>query len=128
MSNAQEPLREEKYYILEFTQLGMDIESWAAKETRTMPSQPLSVTDSTRLVSELRAYGEHGKRAAEWFEHRNKKVFQERRNRIALIRHFVAIVLYDQVFDQFAFGFERAYSQYLRNIENQLCRNRSCCS
>ena len=45
MSSAQEPLREEKYYVLEFNQIGMDVDSWAAKETRTMSKQPLSESD-----------------------------------------------------------------------------------
>lgn len=122
MTSAQEPLREEKYYVLEFCQIGMDIDSWAAKETRTMSKKPLSEADWRQLFSELYKSGEHGRKAAEGFEAKNK-IFQERRNRIVLIRHVIAVILFDRIFDVFTFGFKRDYAEYFKDIEAQLCRN-----
>jgi hypothetical protein len=121
MSGAQEPLREEKYYILEFSQIGMDIDSWAAKETRTMSKQPLSESDSLQLLSSLHTCGAHGTKAAEWFGGKDKRFFEERRNRIALIRHVTAIVLFDRVFDRFALALKPEFSEYLKSIEKELC-------
>jgi hypothetical protein len=123
MSSAQEPLRDEQFYILEFNQIRIDIESWAAKETRTMPKQSLSETQSLQLISLLKTYGETGNNAAEWFRHKDRRFFQERRNQIALIRHLIAVVLFDQVFDRFAFGFERGYSKYFTDIEKLICKH-----
>jgi hypothetical protein len=122
MSSGQEPLREENYYVLEFRQIGMDVDSWAAKETRTMSKKPLSEADCKQLFSELYKSGEHGRKAAEGFEAKTK-LFQERRNRIVLIRHVIAIILFDRIFDVFTFGFKRDYADYFKDIEAQLCRN-----
>ena len=123
MSSAQEPLREEKYYILEFSQVGMDIDSWAAKETRTMSKESLSENDSLQLCSELQKCGEYGNRATQLFEGKNRMLFQERRHRISLIRHVTAIILFNRVFDLFAFGLSRDYSEYFKNIEARFCLN-----
>jgi hypothetical protein len=123
MTNAQDPLREENYYIREFAQLATTVETMAAKETHKMSKKPLSDSDSLQLVSTLRTYGDSGIRAAEWFGNQDRKYFQERRNRIALIRHIIAIVLFDAIFDRFAFGLEREYSEYFKSIENELCGN-----
>jgi hypothetical protein len=123
MSSAQEPLRDEQFYILEFNQIRMDVESWAAKETRTMPKQFLPEPASSQLFSLLKTYGETGSNVAEWFRHKDRRFFQERRNQIALIRHLIAVVLFDQVFDRFAFGFDRNYSKYFIDIEKLICKH-----
>jgi chromosome segregation ATPase len=125
MSNAQEPLREEKHYLLDFSQIGIDVESWAAKETRAMSKQSLSESDCHQIFSGLYECGKHGKRAAEWFEAKDKTIFQERKNRITLVRHVIAIILFDRILDQFAFGFKPDYSEYFKRIETQLCLNSS---
>lgn len=121
MSNAQEPLREEDYYIAEFSQIRSDIESWAAKETRTMPKQPLSEKNIPSLVSRLRTLGEHGMAAAQWISKKETNFFQQRRNRIALIRLVAAVVLFDKVFDLFSFGMTREDSEFFKGIEKDLC-------
>ena len=123
MSNAQEPLREEKYYVFEFRQIGMDIEFWAAKRLRTMPTKSLSNTDSRVIVSELRNCGEYGETASKWFDGKDIKQFKERRNLIVMIRHVVAVVLYDRVFAQFIFGFSRRTSVYFDEVEKRICLN-----
>jgi hypothetical protein len=123
MSSAQEPLREEQYYILEFTQIRMDIESWAAKETRNMPKQTLSEQECAQLVQSLSACGETGINAAEWFQRRDRRGWQDRRSRICLIRHFVAVVLFGHVFERFAFSFDRTWSKYFSDMEKLICKN-----
>jgi hypothetical protein len=123
MSSAQDPLRDEQFYILEFNQIRMDIESWAAKETRTMPKQFLSESESFQLISLLKTYGETGNNVAEWFRRKDRRFFQERRTQIALIRHLIAVVLFDQVFNRFAFGFDRSHSKYFTDIEKLVCKH-----
>ena len=121
MCNAQEPLREEDYYIIEFCQIRIDIESWAAKETKTMPKQPLSEKNVSSLVSRLQSLGEHGRAAGQWILNKEINFFQQRRNRIALIRLVAAIVLFDKVFDLFSFGMGREDSEFFKGIEKDLC-------
>lgn len=123
MSIAQEPLREEQYYILEFTQLRMDIESWAAKETRNMTKQMLSDQEYSQVVQVLRSCGETGRNAAEWFQRIHPRTWQDRRSKIGLIRHFVAVVLFDHVLERFSFGFDRVWSKYFTDMEKLICRN-----
>ena len=123
MSIAQEPLREEQYYILEFTQLRMDIESWAARETRNMTNQMPSDQEYAQILQVLRNCGETGTNAAEWFQRIHRKTWQDRRSKIGLIRHFVAVVLFDHVFERFAFGFDRGWSKYFTEMEKLICKN-----
>jgi hypothetical protein len=121
MSSAQEPVHEEKYYVLEFNQIRTEAESWAARETRAMPKQPLSETESFQIASVLQTCGEVGEKAARWLQGKDRMFFQERRNRITLIRHVIAVVLFDGIFDRFAFGLERELSECFKNIEKGLC-------
>jgi hypothetical protein len=123
MANAQEPIHEERYYVLEFRQIGMDTQSWAARETRTMTTQSLSNTDSYAIVSELRNCEEYGKAARKWFDNVDINFYKERRNLMAHIRHVVTIVLFYRVFVRFVFGFSWGTSHYLENIEKRICLN-----
>lgn len=125
MSSAQEPLREERYYVLEFMQIRMDIESLVAKETRnSMSKQSLSEQECAQLVQILKTCGDTGISAAEWFDKKElSRGWQDRRSRIYLIRHFIAAVLFDHVFERFAFGFDRVWSKYFTDMEKLICKN-----
>ena len=125
MSIAQEPLRGEQYYVLEFTQLRMDIESWAAKETRNMTKQMLSDQEYSQILQLISSCGETGRNAAEWFQRIHRRTWQDRRIKIGLVRHFVAVVLFDHVFERFTFGFDRVWSKYFTDMEKLICRNGS---
>lgn len=120
MSRGRDPIHDEGYYISEYTLIRANIESWAAKETRTMTKQPLSQPDFLTIVSELEQCGDHGKRASEWLNSKDRKMFQERRHRIALICHVTAIVLFDRVFDRYVFGFGEKTSRYFEMLEEQI--------
>lgn len=53
----------------------------------------------------LRICGETGGNAANWFQRILRGTWQDCRSKIAFIRNFVAIVLFDPVFERLAFGF-----------------------
>jgi len=121
MTRAREPLREESFFVGQFNEISADIESWAARETRKATLEKIPKADMAKLAAEFPKYGPHGVETAKWFSKQNSKFFQDRRNRIALIRHCLAIVLLDRVFDPFIFGFSRDLSNHFAGIEKWIC-------
>ena len=121
MSSAQEPIHEEEWLILQFCQIGMDIDSWAAKETRGKPAEPLSAADHQWLVERLTSLGRVGRKTVEMLGSRLADMYQDRRKKITLIRHIVAILLCEDVFEPFAFGLSPNKSAYFKKIEIDLC-------
>lgn len=132
MSNAQEPIKDEAYYIREFQGITGEIESWAIKDTSTMNKGIASLVKKqpspreltlSELASGLRNYGQHGQKAAVWLKGLDKGQFQERRYRIALIRHVVSLVLLDVILSRYIFGMERDRSEDFREIEESIYQN-----
>ena len=121
MTRAREPLREESFFIGQFNEMSADIESWAARETRRAPLEKIPKPDMAKLAAEFPKYGPHGIETAKWFSKQNSKLTQDRRNRIALIRHSIAIVLLDRVLDLFIFGFPTDLSNYFAGVEKWIC-------
>lgn len=121
MSSAQEPIHEEEWFILQFSQIGRDIEWWAAKETRVKPSEPLSAADQQGLLDSLNSWGAVGKRTVEMLGSELADMYQDRRKKITLIRHIVAILLCEDVFHPFSFGLGPEKSEYLKQIEIDVC-------
>ena len=121
MSSAQEPIHEEEWFILQFSQIGMEIDSWAAKETRGKLAEPLSAADHQWLVERLTSLGRVGKRTVEMLGSGLADMYQDRRKKITLIRHIVSILLCEDVFQPFAFGLGPEKSEYLKKIEIDLC-------
>ena len=120
MSSAQEPLHEEDFYILNFNQIRMDIESWIAKETRAKPNGLFPEASQSAILSALSIWGEQGKIAAEKLKGDLQAFYDDRRTRIVLIRHLVALALYDAILSRFAFGLPRDSSDYFHEIEKQI--------
>jgi len=121
MTRAREPLREESFFIGQFNEMSADIESWAARETRRAPLEKIPKPDMAKLGAEFPKYGPHGIETAKWFSKQNSKFVQDRRNRIALIRHSLAIVLLDRILDLFIFGFPRDLSNNFAGVEKWIC-------
>jgi hypothetical protein len=121
MSSAQEPIHEEEWFILQFGQIGMEIDSWAAKETRGKLVEPLSAADHQWLVERLTSFGRVGKMTVEMLGSRLADMYQDRRKKITLIRHIVAILLCEDVFQPFSFGLGPEKSEYCKQIEIDLC-------
>jgi hypothetical protein len=123
MTRAREPLREESFFITQFNELAADIESWAARETRKPKLEKLSKKETATLLGELGRYGAYGAESARWFGKQSSGFVIDRRNRIALIRHVVAVVLLDRVLDRFVFGMSREFSDFLKGMEMWICMN-----
>jgi len=117
MCSAQQPIHDENWFILQFNEIGMDIESWVVKESPSNPSVAISVAEQEALVAEISAWGEMAGHAAEMLGDKLAEIYQNRRKRIPLIRHVVAILLFEGVFDMFTFGFHSGTSDYFKKME-----------
>ena len=119
-SCAQEPLREEQFYVSQFDQIRMEIESWAAKETRGKVLEPVTTTCQDTVIAMLVVCGDHGKLAGDLLRSASSLFGENRRTRIALIRHATAVWLYSMMFDRFAFGFNSKMSDQFKNVETTI--------
>lgn len=119
MGTAQEPVHEENFYILNFTQINHDIDSWAAKETRNKPA-PFTDEIVEILITGIKLIGMLTPHSIETLKFELLHFHEDRRLRIALIRHVIAVVLFCNVLDRFAFGLNRESSEYFKFIESQL--------
>jgi DNA repair exonuclease SbcCD ATPase subunit len=117
--SAQEPLREENYYILQFNQINIDIESWAAKESRTVPTD-LSGEHLSNIASWVKELGNLSSIAEETLNTLLLRFQEDRRIRIALTRYIVGVILFNIILDRFTFGLPRESSDYFMEIEREI--------
>jgi hypothetical protein len=75
------------------------------------------------LLAEFPRYGSHGAESVKWFVKQSPGFVVDRRNRIALIRHVIAVVLVDRVLDRFVFGMLWEFSNFLTGMEMWICMN-----
>jgi len=125
MTSTQEPIREEYWFILQFDHIGMEIESWVAKQTAATPAERIPKADREQLVRQISSWGEIGRNSAEFIQGQLKDPYRNRRKKIALIRHIIAIFLFDHVFDRFAFGMSAERSAYFKALETHIYHNGS---
>ena len=122
MSKAQQPIRGEDYYIQLFEELRGHIQSWMAKNSKLNAKETLAEGVETEVVGFLDKCGAHGVVSAKRFGGEIRGLWTNRRTRVPLLRHIVGVFLYETVFDRFAFGHDRAASEYMKWIEGDLFR------
>lgn len=121
MSKVQEPLRGEDHYVKLFDDLKNDIDSWVASHSKKNANATLRPQVPKTILAKLDALGEHGKYTAEFLRLPNLlQLHSGKKTRIPLIRHVLALFLFDQIFEPFAFGLTRDSSQNMKDIEDQL--------
>jgi hypothetical protein len=122
MSKAQEPIRGEDFYVQSFEELRGHIQSWMAKNSKLNAKEILAEGVQTEVVAFLDKCGPHGIITSKKFGSQIRELWTSRRTRVPLLRHIVALFLFETVFDRFAFGHDRAASEYLKWIEGDLFR------
>jgi hypothetical protein len=125
MSKAQEPIRGEDFYVQSFEELRGHIQSWMAKNSKLNAKEILAEGVQTEVVAFLDKCGPHGIITSKKFGSQIRDLWTSRRTRVPLLRHIVALFLFETVFDRFAFGHDRAASEYLKWIEGDLFRQGS---
>jgi hypothetical protein len=122
MSKAQEPIRGEEFYVQLFEELRGHIQSWMAKNSKLNAKETLEETVPSEVSGFLEKCGAHGVFTAQRFGGEIRELWTDRKTRVPLLRHVVALFLFETVFDRFAFGHDRAASEYLKWIEGDLFR------
>ena len=125
MSKVQEPLRGDDHYIKLFDDLKNDIDSWVASLSKKNASATLRPGVPKTILVKLGALGEHGHYTAEFLRPLLLQLHGGRKTRIPLIRHVLALFLFDQIFEPFAFGLTRDSSKNMKDIEDRLFKQGS---
>lgn len=123
MGKIQGPAKGEEYYIKRFDELKSDIESWAAKHSKLHRNEELSQVSEVELLKSLSELGRCGTMSCQSLKSKTypiRKLYDYGPTRIGLIRHVVAVFLFDQVFEQFAPGVPQTFSHGLRRIEDDI--------
>lgn len=115
------PCHEESYYVEHLDGLNHLIQSSVAKAFKQSCNQNLSEEAGNTVLDIISSIDPWGKQTVEtlsrvtiWTLHKDA------RKRIALVRHIIALFLWDSVFDPFAFGLEKNISENLRAVEDNL--------
>ena len=117
ITSTQEPIQEGYWFIRQFDLIGMEIESWVAKQTVETPAERIPKADREMLVRQISSWSETGRDAAEFIQGQLKDNYRGPKKKIRLIRHIIAIFLFEHVFDRFAFGLSSGESNYFKSLE-----------
>jgi hypothetical protein len=117
-----QPRHPEDYYVQNFQELRTELEMWIAKQAKTSAATGLSDAEVSKLLVRLAGFGRCGKLSAETLSLNNtvQKQYSATGSRIQLIRHIVAVFLFDQVFSPFVVGLSRELSEALGWIEDDI--------
>jgi len=96
------PNRSEDFYIQNFEGLKGEVENWIAKHAKASLrlSPTLSAENETEVLNVLGILGIAGKESSKVLGETDalRKQYRDLRSRIILIRHIVAVFLFDQIF------------------------------
>ena len=126
MRNAQEPIRGEEKYTQAFEDLNNKITSWIL--TQSKKNADVTLKDAnirTAIMTKIKSFGKYGVHTATQIEPTLQQLYASKKTRAPLIRHILALFLFDRVFDPFAFALKypdpsHDASNYLKFIENDL--------
>jgi hypothetical protein len=125
MSKPQEPLRSEDSYIDHFQDLKNQIESWVAGHSKQNANVLLERRTQNSVLAKLEQLGTYGIHTTESFRSSLGQWYTNKRTRIPLIRHIIALFLFGRVFNPFAFGLKcQDSSDHLIFIEDHLFTQR----
>lgn len=128
MRNAQEPLRGEEKYTQKFEDLNNKITSWVLKQSKQHANTALKDSKvRTAVLTKLESFGVHGQHTATCVRSSFPQLYNSKKTRAPLIRHILALFLFDRVFYPFAFALKPTDSKlshdsshYLTFIEDEL--------
>jgi hypothetical protein len=120
MRSAQDPICDEDHYVRGFEGLRRNIDSWVAKQYKLNSKQALRDSCAYEIVELISRLGEHGAKAGNTLQggkYSIRSLYRERRTRIPLIRHIIAIHLFHEIFYPFAFGLPAESDHYSKSLE-----------
>jgi len=115
------PLHSEDYYIQKFRELNAEIELWIAKYAKTT-AKPLTDSEEKTLLKKLSGLGASGEESSKVLSIKNtfQTLYEDARSRIRLLRHIVALFLFEQILSPFAVGLSPEVSNALSSIEGTI--------
>lgn len=119
-SRPQEPTHAEDFYIQSFDDLKSGIIDFIAKHSKQNSKETLTPATQTKILSAIAEFGVTGQATAQFLKLHLLPLYTSRQFRIHLLRHIVAIYLFDQIFNRFAYPVTPETSDYLRRIEDNL--------
>jgi hypothetical protein len=119
-SRPQEPNHAEDFYIQAFDDLKNGISDFVAKHSKLNSKETLSPAMQTKILAALAEFGNMGQSTSAFLKSNLTSLYTNRQTRIPLLRHIVAIHLFDKIFVRFAYAVTTETSEYLKGLENQL--------
>ena len=120
------PVRDEEYYIQLFEGIKSEVEMWSAKHGKSNAGATLSQEHEDRLFDAIANLGNSGTASVN-FLRANPRFFRawysNARSLIQLIRHVIAVFLYDKIFEPFAAGLPTEFSKSLVWIGNDVIQH-----
>jgi predicted nucleic acid-binding Zn-ribbon protein len=115
MENNLQPVQDEEYYIRMFEEIRSEVENWVAKQGKSNAGPALSPSDEGKLFKILSGLGSTGRKSAEFLSQNSFCTvwYANTRSRIQLLRHIVAIFLFEKIFKPFAAGLPTKFSEAL---------------
>ena len=95
------------------------MEMWIVKHSKSSAEKELSQSQEIELLKLLPSFGKSGKASAEFLKNKStivSKLVCKYPIRILLVRHIVAVLLIDQVFEPFASGLPSSLSQAIGKL------------
>ena len=116
------PVHTEDFYVQNFQALKGEIEMWIVKQAKANLATPLLDEDEAKLLENLATLGFHCTASAEILRlnHIETTWCTSAASRIQLIRHIVAVFLFDQIFSSFAVGLSPELSEVLDWIDKRI--------
>lgn len=122
-NSAQGPVNQETYYVDEFDSLNHLIQSSVAKMFKWSCETELPSYAIDKVHKFLECIEPHGNNTLKMLTAYNLEISILHKNaaqRIALVRHLIAVLLWDKVLRHFAFGLDGEIDKNLRAVEQQL--------
>jgi hypothetical protein len=122
-NNAMGPVNAETYYVDVFDSLNHLIQSSVARMFKRSCNVELSSDASSKVITLLASFNPCGTRTLEMlgsYDQNIAALHESAVPRMALVRHLIALVLWDKILRRFAFGLDAATNKNLRAIEREL--------
>jgi len=120
MTSPQQLLHTREWYIFEFKEIGKGIESWVAKEIGPKPMKRVSSSERHALIAEISTWDEAGRNDVKAMRALLPRLLKNKEKKIVLTCHVIAVLVFENVFNRFAFGFTRAQSDHFKLMESDL--------
>lgn len=109
MRSSQGPVHDDGYYVQATDRLNSQIQSWVRNHPRIFSHPYISHEKAREVFKILETLGENGEESLEYLRSGNSSLqilYKQSRSRIAIIRHIIALFLFQRIFHPFAAGLD----------------------